>query len=81
MKESEGKRKEVGDLKASCHFIDEQKRSPITVFSWAYILPHNNKNYQNQKKQLIVTRTKWEEIKRGIKRQKFKWATGTVSQG
>ena len=70
MKESEGKRKEAGTAKRfPPKFINEPKREVlVTVFAWAYILPQNNTNYQNQQKQLTVTRTKWEEIKRGTKR-------------
>ena len=41
-------------LKASHHFIDEQKWSPITMFSWAYILHQNNTYYQiNKSSQLL----------------------------
>ena len=81
MKESEGKKEEARTAERfPPNFINEQKkRAPVTVFAWAYILPQNNTNDQNQQKQLTVTRTNWEEIKRGIKRQKFKWAARTVS--
>ena len=63
------------------NLLMSKKISLVTVFAWAYILPQNNTYYQNQQKQLTITRTKWEEMKRGTKRQKFKWAAGTVSQG
>ena len=45
-------------MKASCRetFINEQKGSPVTVFAWAYILPQNNTNYQNEQKRLTITR-------------------------
>ena len=44
-----------------------KKDVSVTMFAWACILPQNNTNYQNQHKQLTITRTKLEEIKRGTK--------------
>ena len=61
--------KEREELKASCpkrNLINEEDPL-VTVFSWAYILPQNNTNYQNEQKQLTITRIKWEEIKKGTK--------------
>ena len=55
-----------------------KKRDPlVTVFALAYILLKNNTNYQNQQKQLTVTRTKWEEIK---EEQKGKNSNGQQEQ-
>ena len=66
--ENERKGKEARALKASCQKeILLIEKIPITVFAWAYILSQNNTNYQNQQKNLTITRTKWEEIKRGTK--------------
>ena len=54
------------------------KKSPVTVYTIGLYSHQDKQNYQNQQKQLTVTRTKWEEIKRGKKRQNFKRAAGTM---
>ena len=56
------------------------KKSLITVCTIGLYSHQDKQNYQNQQKQLTVTRTKWEEIKRGTKRQNFKRAAGTVCE-
>ena len=58
-------RKEREELKASRpkrNLINEED-PPVTVFAWAYILPQNNINYQNEQKQLTITRIKWKKSK------------------
>ena len=57
------------------------KKSHVAVCTNGLYSHQDKQNYQNQQKQLTVTRTKWEEIKRGTKRQKMKRAAGTVSHG
>ena len=57
------------------------KKSPVTVCTNGLYSHQDKQNYQNQQKQLTVTRIKWEEINKGTKRQKFKRAAGTLSQG
>ena len=77
-----GERKKSGKTGALCtkSFFTGQKVS-LTVSTNGFYSHQDKQNYQNQQEQLTVTRTKWEEIKRGTKRQKLKRAGGTVSQG
>ena len=67
-----GTEKKLEKLKASHHFIDEQKVvSGYSIFLGLYTA---RKQYKLPKSTKAVTRTKWEEITRGTKRQKFKQA-------
>ena len=56
------------------------KKSPGSVCTIGLYNHQDKKNYQNQQKQLTVTRTKWEEIKKRNKKQNFKRAAGTVCE-
>ena len=71
------KSEKAGALRAKSLFTGP-KKSPFTVYTNDLYSHQDKQNYQNQQKQLTVTRTKWEEIKRGTKRQNFKRAVGTV---
>ena len=56
------------------------KKSLVTVCTIGLYNHQDKKNYQNQQKQLTVTRTKWEEIKKMNKKQNFKRVVGTVCE-
>ena len=45
-----------------------RKKVSLTVCTNGLYSHQDKKNYKNQQEQLTVTRTKWEEIKRGTKR-------------
>ena len=75
-KEKSGK---TGALRSKSFFTGQKVF--LTVCTNGLYSHQDNTNYQNKQKQLTVTRTKWEEIKRGTKRQKLKREAGTVSQG
>ena len=68
----------IGALHAKSLFTGQ--KSPVTVCTNGLYSHQDKQNYQNQQKQLTVTRTKLEEIKRGTKRQKLKRTAGIVSQ-
>ena len=68
----------TGALRAKSLFTGQ--KSPFIVYTNGLYSHQDKQNYQNQQKKLTVTRTKWEEIKRGTKRQNFKRAAGTVCE-
>ena len=52
------------------------QKVPFTMYTNGLYSHQDKQNYQKQQKHLTVTRTKWEEIKRGAKRQNLKRAAG-----
>ena len=74
----EKKSGKTGALRARKFFI--QKKSPVTVCTIGLYSHNDKKNYKNQQKQLIITRKKWEEIKKGNKKQNFKHTARTVCE-
>ena len=68
----------TGALRTKSLFTGQ--KSPFTVYTNGLYSHQDKQNYQNQQNHLTVTRTKWEEIKRGTKRQNFKRAVG-IQQG
>ena len=76
-----GEKKKIGKtgaLRAKSLFTG--KKSPVTVCTIGLYSHQDKQNYQNQQKQLTVTRTKWEEIKKRNKTQNFKRATGIMCE-
>ena len=74
-----GEKKKAGKLEP---FAPEslfiENKSPVTVCTIGLYSHNDKKNYKNQQKQLIITRTKCEEIKNGNKKQNFKRTARTV---
>ena len=56
------------------------KKSPVKACTNGLYSHQDKQNNQNQQKQLTVTRTKWEKIKKRNKKQNFKRAAGTVCE-
>ena len=72
------KSRKTGALRAKSLFSG--KKYIVTVCTIGLYSHKDKQNYQNQQKQLIVTTPKWEEMKRGTKRQNFKRVAGIVCE-
>ena len=64
----------------SCQKFIHWQKNLVKMRTIGLYIHKDKQNYQNQQKQLTITRTKWEEIKRGTKRQNFKREAGTVCE-
>ena len=76
MKESEGKRKEARELKASRQketFINGEH--PFTVLVWGFYIAPAKQNYKKNQNQKLLHGIKWEENQKG--EQKLTSQTGS----
>ena len=78
MRENGREEWKTGALRTKSLFT--RKKFVFTVYTNGLYNHQDKQNDQKQQKHLIVTRKKWEEIKRGTKRQNFKRVAG-IQQG
>ena len=78
MRESERNWKRAGELKASRHFINEQKEMFHTVLVWGFYRQNPFTNYQKLQIQTLLQGESKKKTKKRTKSEEVKRAAGTM---